>query len=278
MGTLQKYRANVPFRRNLVKKLAATTSPTRKASKGKYILLHEPRVRIDPILKHVMRSIAPNLRMVPDLVVPPGMRRAVSQVSHETVSVQMGVRMHRIARGAPATGGVPDDQPGLSQDTVEHFQRRRLGVVDGVTTVPAGSHVFEESAGELAFEFAEDAAGLVLEVVEREDIVRCKGKQRADPDNKYSAGAVHVKKHQAPSPSTNINKQPDGHLSLAAGVKNDHTPTSGAPTIRPVKRLAQRVDPNPKYLHKTDTQRPRKPHGAVGQDSQLHVLEFVQGS
>lgn len=80
--------------------------------------------------------------------------------------------------------------------------------------------------------------------VEREDVVRCKGKQRADSDNKYSTGAVHVK-HQAPGLFHQHQQTTRWHLSLAAGVKNDPTPTSEAPTIRPVKRLAQRLDPNP---------------------------------
>ena len=165
----------MPFRRNLIRRkkisnheLPSTQKKRAKGAKKKKnnnnILLHEPRVGIDPILKNVVRSVAPKPRMVPDLVVPPEMRRAAAQVPHETVRVQVGVGVHRVAGGAPAPGGVPDHQPGLAQDPVEHLQRRGLGVVDGVAAVPTRSHVFEESAGELAFEFAEDAAGLVLEV------------------------------------------------------------------------------------------------------------------
>lgn len=65
------------------------------------------------------------------------------------------------------TGGIPYHEPRRAHDSIEHFQCGRLGVIDETTTtttMPPRSDVFVERTGELAFQFGEDAACLVLEM------------------------------------------------------------------------------------------------------------------
>ena len=76
----------------------------------------------------------------------------------------MDVWRHRVARGTPAAGLIPQVQSCISQNSVEHFQRRWLGVIDVATTVPPRSDIRVERTGELAFESGEDAACVVLEM------------------------------------------------------------------------------------------------------------------
>ena len=72
--------------------------------------------------------------------------------------------MYRVARGTPALGVIPHARSCIYQDIIEHFQRRRLGVIDvASTTVPSCSDIGVERTGELAFKSGEDAARLVLE-------------------------------------------------------------------------------------------------------------------
>ena len=77
----------------------------------------------------------------------------------------MDVWRHRVARGTPAAGLVPQVQSCISQNSIEHFQRWWLGVIDVATTVPPRSDIGVERTGELAFESGEDAPCVVLEMV-----------------------------------------------------------------------------------------------------------------
>ena len=76
----------------------------------------------------------------------------------------MDVWRHRVARGTRATGLIPQMQSCISQDSIEHFQRWGLGVIDVATMVPPRSDIRVERTGELAFESGEDAACVVLEM------------------------------------------------------------------------------------------------------------------
>ena len=69
-----------------------------------------------------------------------------------------------MARGTPSAGLMPHVQSCISQNSIEHFQRWWLGVIDVATTVPPRSDIGVERTGELAFESGEDAACVVLEM------------------------------------------------------------------------------------------------------------------
>ena len=102
--------------------------------------------------------------MVVNFIIPRTISRTAFQVSHETVGIQGSVRRHRIARSTPAPGFFPDDKSCLPQDPIEHFVRRWLGVINGLTMVPPCSDVKEERTSELAFESAENATCVVLKM------------------------------------------------------------------------------------------------------------------
>ena len=76
----------------------------------------------------------------------------------------MDVWRHRVGQGTPAAGLIPKVQSCISQNPVEHFYRRRLGVIDVAATVPPRSDIRVQRTGEMAFEAGEDAACMVLEI------------------------------------------------------------------------------------------------------------------
>ena len=108
--------------------------------------------------------MAPIVGTVPHFIIPPTMIMTMFQVSHKAVGIQMDAGVHRIAMGTAVVCCIPYSASCLSQDSIEHFQRRWLGVINTSTTVPPRSEICVKRTGELAFESAEDATCLVLEV------------------------------------------------------------------------------------------------------------------
>ena len=76
----------------------------------------------------------------------------------------MDVGRHRVGQGTPAAGLIPEVQSCVFQNPIEHFYRRRLGVIDVAAMVPPRSDIRVQRTGEMAFEAGEDAAGVVLEM------------------------------------------------------------------------------------------------------------------
>lgn len=74
---------------------------------GQDIPAHNLRARRDPVLENLVRSKAPKVRMVADIFVPPTIRGIVSQASHKTVGIEVGVWMYLIAMGTTAAGCIP---------------------------------------------------------------------------------------------------------------------------------------------------------------------------
>lgn len=74
---------------------------------GHNIPAHNIRARRDPVLENLVRPMAPNVRTVVNIFVPPAIRGIVSQASHKTVGVEVGVGMYLIAMGTTAACCIP---------------------------------------------------------------------------------------------------------------------------------------------------------------------------